>query len=230
MFKKALTTTALCAIVATGALVSSADKADAAGFYIQEQSVSALGAAFSGSTTSIDDASTIYFNPAGMTRLDGPQANLGVNLLIPNGELDDTGSTLLGAPVGGGDGGNPYDPTPVPNAYVAYPWMNGKLWTGLGVSAPFGIANEYDDDYFARYDSTETELLTINVAPTLAYQALPWLSIGGGVDIQYADAELKAVVTDGVVEGESKLEGDDVSVGFNLGVLATPIQGTDIKN
>ncbi|MAM33853.1 MAG: outer membrane transport family protein [Micavibrio sp.] len=228
MFKKALTTTALCAIVAAGTLAFSADEADAAGFYIKEQSVSALGAAFSGSTTSIDDASTIYFNPAGMTRLDGPQANLGVNLLIPNGELDDTGSTLLGAPVGGGDGGNPYDPTPVPNAYVAYPWMNGKLWTGLGVSAPFGLANEYDDDYFARYDSTETELLTINVAPTLAYQALPWLSIGGGVDIQYADAELKAVVTDGVVEGESKLEGDDVSVGFNLGILATPIQGTDI--
>ncbi|MAQ71741.1 MAG: outer membrane transport family protein [Alphaproteobacteria bacterium] len=227
MFKKALTTTALCAITAASALIISADKADAAGFYIQEQSVSALGAAFSGSTTSIDDASTIYFNPAGMTRLDGPQGNLGVNLLIPEGELTDTGTTTPIGTAVGDDGGNPYDPTPVPNAYIAYPWMNGKLWTGLGVSAPFGLANEYDDGYFGRYDSTETELLTVDVAPTVAFQAMPWLSLGGGVNIQYADAELKNAAFAGT-EGEATLKGDDISVGYNLGVLVTPMQGTDI--
>lgn len=65
--------------------------------YIQEQSVKGLGAAFSGSTTSIDDASTVYFNPAGMTKLEGAQVNAGVNF-ISRAELDDTGSTFNGAP------------------------------------------------------------------------------------------------------------------------------------
>ncbi len=132
----------------------------------------------------------------------------------------------------GGNGGNPYDPTPVPNAYIAYPWMNGQLWTGLGVSAPFGLANEYDEDYFARFDSTETELLTINVSPVVAFQAAPWLSLGGGVDIQYADAELKNTVGGfsalTAPEGEATLKGDDISVGYNLGFLVTPMEGTDI--
>ncbi len=226
--KKFLLSTALCTLISGAAFTATSTEADAAGFYIQEQSVSGLGAAFSGSTTSIRDASTVYFNPAAMTRLDGPQANLGVHLLIPDGELTDTGSTFGGAPVGGGDGGNPYDATPVPNLYVAYPWMDGRLWTGLGVNAPFGLANEYDDGYFARYDSTESELLTINVSPVVAFQATPWLSLGGGVDIQYAEAELKATVSDTLAEGESRLQGDDISLGFNLGALITPVQGTDI--
>jgi long-chain fatty acid transport protein len=224
--KKFLLSTAICTMISGAALVTSQD-ADAAGFYIQEQSVSGLGTAFAGSTTSIRDASTIYFNPAGMTRLDGPQANLGVHLLVPNGDLDDTGSTLGGAPVTPADSDNPYDPSPVPNAYIAYPWMNGQLWTGIGVSAPFGLANDYGDDFFGRYDSTETSLTTINVSPVVAFQPTSWLSLGGGLDIQYADAELKSALFAGA-EGESKLEGDDVSLGFNLGALITPIEGTDI--
>ncbi len=91
--KKFLLSTALCTVISGAAFTASTTDAKAAGFYIQEQSVSGLGAAFSGSTTSIRDASTVYFNPAGMTRLDGAQANLGVHLLIPDGELSDTGST-----------------------------------------------------------------------------------------------------------------------------------------
>lgn len=225
--KKFLLSTAICTMISGAAFVTAQD-ANAAGFYIQEQSVSALGSAFAGSTTSVRDASTIYFNPAGMTRLDGPQANLGVHLLIPDSDLDDTGSTILAAPVSPADSDNPYDPTPVPNAYIAYPWMNGQLWTGLGVSAPFGLGSDYGDDFFGRYDSIETELKVINVSPVVAFQATPWLSLGGGVDIQYADAKLTSAVNDGIQEGRSRLEGDDVSYGFNLGILATPIAGTDI--
>ena len=226
--QKILLSTALCALMGGTAYVAGSTDAKAAGFYIQEQSVSGLGTAFAGSTTSIRDASTIYFNPAGMTRLDGAQANLGVHLLLSNGDLDDTGTTNPGPnPVSTGNGGNPYSASPVPNAYIAMP-LTDMLWGGLGISAPFGLANEYDDGYFGRFDSTETELITINISPVVAYQATPWLSIGGGLDIQYADAELKSAISDTIAEGESKLEGDDVSMGFNLGLLVTPREGTDI--
>ncbi len=108
--------TLLTAAISASTLIFTVSGANAAGFYIQEQSVKGLGTAFAGSTTSIDDASTIFFNPAGMTKLDGMQGNLGVHLLIPDADLNDTGSSnLLGRPVGNNPS-NPYSPTPVPNA------------------------------------------------------------------------------------------------------------------
>lgn len=214
--------------VALASTMLAAGAAQAAGFYIQESSVSSLGAAFSNSTTGIKDASTIFFNPAGMTQLSGRQAQVGVHLLLPESDLTNTGSTFGGFPVGGGDGGNPYDPSPVPNAFFAAPILEDKtLWGGIGVSAPFGLANDYGNTWFGRYDSTETELTVINISPVLAYKVNEKFSIGGGVDISYADAELKSIATPAPgVTGTSTLEGDDISVGYNLGVTYKPWDGT----
>ncbi|MEM9469123.1 MAG: outer membrane protein transport protein [Pseudomonadota bacterium] len=204
----------------------------AAGFYIQEQSVKGLGSAFAGSSTNLNDASTVYFNPAGMTKLEGMQMNVGAHLLIPSADLTDTGTTGVGAgagiAIGTEDGGNPYSPSPVPNLFFATPLYDTGVWAGIGVTAPFGLANDYDDGWFGRFDSTETELTTINVSPALAFEATEWLSVGGGIDIQYADAELKSAVSNVVSEGESKLEGDDISIGYNIGLQANPMENTTI--
>lgn len=202
--------------------------ANAAGFYIQEQSVKGLGSAFAGSVTSIDDASTVYFNPAGMTKLDRAQVNGGVNLLIPRADLDNRGSTFNGTAVGGDSGGNPYSPTPVPNFYAVTPVLDDMLWAGIGIGAPFGLASDYGDDWFGRFDSVKTELKVINIAPSVAYKANDWLSVGGGVDIQYANATLTSAVSDTLAEGESSLKGKDWSVGYNVGVLIKPIETTEI--
>ena len=213
------------AAAAFGALLVSTSIANAAGFFIQEQSVSAGGSAYAGAATNTKDASTLFFNPAGMTGLDGAQANLGVQLLIPNGELDNTGSTrtvLTPAPAigatSGGDGGNPYNPTPVPSAFVAMPVsaIDG-LWLGVGVTAPFGLANKYDPDYFGRFDSIKTDLLTTDIQPSVAYKINDRISVGAGLNFQRADAELTNRVTDVTSEGTSKLEGDDWGYGYTLG-------------
>ncbi|MEM7617953.1 MAG: porin [Pseudomonadota bacterium] len=225
----------LTAALSTSALIFTISGAHAAGFYIQEQSVKGLGTAFAGSTTSIDDASTIYFNPAGMTKLDPRiQGNLGVHLLLPDANIDDTGtsSSLAGVTIGG-DPGNPYDPSPVPNAFLAAPVdvYGNQLWLGVGVTAPFGLASEYDVDDFNAFDSTDTELMTINLGPAVAYEINDQLSIGGGVDIQYVDAKLEGLVDTGVLglgTGISKLEGDDVSFGYNLGLQFRPRTDTEI--
>ncbi len=212
-------------------LFCTSQSAQAAGFYIQEQSVKGLGYAFSGSTTSIDDASTLYFNPAGMTKLEGSQINAGVHLLLPKADLTDTGTTVpFGAAVGTDDGGNPYDPTPIPNLYAVTPLdiQNHTVWAGIGVTAPFGLGSDYGETWFGRFDSTETDLKTINIQPSLAVQATEWLSIGGGIDIQYADAELKSIANPGTGEGVSTLKGDDWTVGYNIGLLLEPVQGTEI--
>ena len=225
----------LSVLTASAAFVAlAAGHAQAAGFYIQEQSVSGLGSAFSGSTTNINDPSTVYFNPAGMTKLQGTQAQAGVHLLVPSSELKDTGSTgLFGAPITGGDGGNPYDPTPVPNGYLTYQ-VNDQLWAGLGVSAPFGLANEYDSDWFGRFDSIKTELTVIDIQPSVAFKINDQLSIAGGVNIQHADAELTSAAAAGPgpvpittgTEGVSALEGDDWSYGYTLGLQYQPFTHT----
>ncbi|AEP10677.1 OmpP1/FadL family transporter [Micavibrio aeruginosavorus] len=211
-------------LMAAATLIVGASAANAAGFYIQEQSVRGLGSAFSGSTTTLNDASTVYFNPAGMTQLPGLQAQAGVHVIIPDSKVKDTGST---APLGmtlGGSSGNPYDPTPVPNGFVSYQ-ATDNLWFGIGVTAPFGLASDYGDTWFGRFDSTKTELAVIDVQPTIAYKINEMFSIGAGVNIQHSDADLRNsvnLVGLGLGEGQSKLEGDDFGYGYSLGIQFRP--------
>lgn len=218
----------LLSAVALGAVTTAAN---AAGFYIQEQSVRGLGSAFSGSTTTLDDASTIYFNPAGMTKLEGLQVQGGVNVLIPNAKVKDNGTTAPAAVplIGVGPGsGNPYDPTPVPNGFVSYQ-VNDHLWAGIGVTAPFGLGSDYGDTWFGRYDSTKTELKVIDIQPTLAYKVNDWFSIGAGVNIAHSSADLRnRVVLGANTDGNSKLEGDDWGFGYSIGAQFKPLPTTTI--
>lgn len=210
------------------ALCTLAGAANAAGFYIQEQSVRGLGSAFSGSATNLEDASTIYFNPAGMTKLDGFQTQAGVNVIIPDSKIKNNGTTSGpsgGRPVGG-PSENPYEPTPVPNGFMSYQ-INDDIWAGIGVTAPFGLASEYDRGWFGRFDSTKTELTVIDVQPTIAYKINDMLSVGAGVNIERAEADLNSAVILGAgVEGTSQLKGKDYGVGYTLGAQFKPWEST----
>lgn len=200
----------------------------AAGFYLQENSVSAMGSAFSGATVNIKDASTVWFNPAGMTDLDGRQMSVGAHLIMPHSSIRNTGSTLFGNPITGSSGGNPYNPTPVPNFYYAAP-INEKTWGGIGFNAPFGLASDYENSFFGRYDSIYTDLAVYNVSGSLAYEVSPRLSIGAGLDMQYADATLKNAVNGGAAnDAFSELKGDSRNLGYNIGIKAKPWPKTTV--
>jgi len=204
--------------------------ANAAGFYIQEQSVRGLGSAFSGSTTTLDDASTVYFNPSGMTNLPGVQMQAGVNVIMPHSKLKNRGTTSGpsgGLPVGP-ESGNPYSPTPVPNGFISYQ-ISEQFWAGLGVTAPFGLASDYDTGWFGRFDSTRTKLQTIDIQPTVAYKINDWISVGAGLNIAHAEADLRnAVVLGAGVEGNSKLSGKDWGYGYSFGAQIKPQPATTI--
>ena len=75
------------------------------------------------------------------------------------------------------------------------------VWVGLSLTSPWGLGVEYDDDWFGRYDSIETRLTTINVSPALAYRITEWLSIGGGLNVEYADAKLTSALPDTLAPG-----------------------------
>lgn len=230
-----------CASLAIASIC--ATETQAAGFYLQEQTGRGIGRANAGSAAVADDASTVFFNPAGMTHLQAAEVNLGVTILLPRVDFSNRGSTAsspgtLGtaAPIRGNDGGNPFDPTPVPNLFVAYPVLDKQLWVGFALSAPFGLKLDYNDDWFGRYESTNTELKTIDLAPSIAYKINDMFSIGGGLNIQYASARLESRIPNpftpggptAETDGNFLVEGESWAVGFNAGVTFTPVQGTRI--
>lgn len=173
----------------------------AGSFYIQEQSTSSLGAANAGQNAIGFDATTVYTNPAGMTNLKRSQFSVGGNLLMLSSKLKNDGSyaqlpTALGGarvPVTGKDNEDSFDPAIVPNIYGVWA-VNDDLRLGLGVNAPFGLINKYDNGFFGRYDSQKSKLETLNISLTGAYKISPKFSIGGGIDIQRAEAVLSTAV------------------------------------
>ncbi len=209
-------------------LAASPSQVEAAGFYIQEQSVSGLGSAFAGQVATPRDSSIVYFNPAGMTHLKGTHAHFGAHILSPSSKLTDTGSVIPFGGATGGSGGNPYSPTAVPSGHISHEFIEDALWIGVSVSAPFGLSNEYNDGWFGRFDSTKTSLKTIDVQPSFAYKVSDTLSIGGGINIQTADADLQKVINQGAGERDSKLLGDDQTIGYNFGLIYSIAENTTI--
>lgn len=218
-------------------------KTNAGGFYIPQQSVDGVGRAFVGNAAIARDSATVFANPAGMTALPGPEISVGASGLFLKLDMDNEGSSASGpgtlgasVPVSGNNGGDPIDPAVIPNIYVAFPAVGDDLWLGFGLTMPFGIGVDYTDDWFGRYDSVETSLTVVNIGPVAAYRITDYLSIGGGIDIQHADAKLTNAIPDpfapggpsASTDGYGRLKGDDWAWGFNAGVLVQPMDAIRI--
>lgn len=219
------------AVLLSLVLVSSS--AFGAGFQLIEQSVSGLGNAFAGGAASAEDATTIFFNPAGMTRLNS-QFIAGLHFISPSAKFKNDGSNFSAPPyttstlLSGGNGGDAGVNALVPNLYYLHK-LSDKMALGLGVNVPFGLATEYSKDWVGRYHAIRSDVKTININPSFAYKVANGFSIGGGVNIQQVKAELtKAVFTGTPVDGFAKLEGDSWGMGFNLGILFEPTNDTRI--
>jgi long-chain fatty acid transport protein len=229
-FKKKLIPAALAAMSLSGA-----SGAYAAGFALLEQNASGLGNAYAGSGAVAADASTIFFNPAGMTLLPGMQvvaSGAGVNLQTEFNASAPASQTSSPAPVfavplGTGDGGDAGGFSFVPALYFSAPV--GERWAvGLGVGAPFGLKTEYDDDWQGRFLGIESEVKTINVNPSVAFKVNDNISLGAGINWQQLDATLtNAVIIGPGTEGRTELEADADAWGWNIGALFS--LGTDMR-
>ena len=203
------------------ALTGCATLAHAAGFALIEQNASGLGNAYAGQAASAQDASTIFFNPAGMTLLPDSQLVLAGSLIKPQAEFTGTVSPAI---VGGGDGGDAGDLAFVPNAYFAYR-VSPDIHVGVGLNAPFGLKTEYDSTWKGRTQAIKSELKTINLNPAIAWQASESLSLGAGLSIQYTEATLSNSANGA---GIATVSGDDYGWGFNLGLLWQPSDATRV--
>lgn len=222
----------------------------ATGFYVNQQSVVGMGRVNAGAAAAADDPATLVFNPAALVsfwderRLRGHRHVFaaGAQTLIPRTDLANAGSFAstpgtLGAavPYPGANVSDPGDPTPLPNLFYTRR-LGADAAAGIAITAPFGLASEYPADWFGRYDATEASLLTLNFGVAGALRLSRTLSVGGGLDVQYADAKLVSAVPNPLAPGgptpatdaRAQTDGDAWTPGFNIGVLWTPRDGTRV--
>ena len=211
----------------------------AGGFSITEQSVKNLGNSAAGGAALAEDASTIFYNPAGLTRLSGSSFQGAGYVIFSDINFQNQGSTTAtGTLLSGGDSAEAGVTSFIPNLYGSFS-VSDRIKLGIGITPPFGLATDYGSDWVGRYQAVESTLTTININPSAAFQLSDTVSIGGGLNFNYADAKLSNDIDFGLIgqlaglptqsqqlDGFAEITGDDWSMGYNLGLLYEPTQST----
>ena len=221
-------------------LLFTASTSFAAGFRLPEAGVKAMGMGFA-FTAQADDPSAIYFNPAGLTQLQGTNLMLGVTYVRENGG-EFTGTTpvddfLTGFTTVKNETQKSLDFF-IPNLYVTRTTNDGYISYGVGVFTPFGLGQEYENKSTSifRNQITKIDLQTIVVNPTIAFKVNDMLSFGFGVDWMYGKAILERTPWNPALlpAGQNgnafdlKLDGDGDAWGYNFGVLLKPTKNLRI--
>ncbi len=188
-------------------------QANAGAFQLNERSAQALGSSLAGSASAASDVTYAMFNPAALTTVERFEAGGSVSLVMPIAEGTLKDGPLAGTKVDGDENGI------VPSLALGYR-VTDDLVLGLTTFAPFGLKTDYGSNSTVQADATKSELTTVSISPTVSYDVLDNLTLGAALDILYADATLDSAVVD--------LAGDDWAVGFSLGLLFEPVEGTRI--
>lgn len=230
-------------LTALAAAVLGAPAAMASGYNFGTQSVTAQSTA-NANGAEANDASVIYSNPAGMSRLSGTQFSLIANVVLPELEFKERGTTTngLGLPVDSDNGGDPVKTTFVPHFYLTHQ-LSPRVVAGLGLYVPFGAKVEYDNGFAGRYYATKTAVEMLNINPSLSFKFDEHQSFGIGLVAQYAKGALArqvsaaqtmygigtelglpagtvqalAVGALGVEDLRFHIQGDSWGLGYNLG-------------
>ena len=186
--------------------------AHALGFRLADQDplATARGNAF---VATADDAAAVYYNPAGLTQLDGHQVRIGAYGI--GLEYDFT-------PAGGAAFRTKSRADLVPQIFYADSLRDWPVAFGLGLYSPFGLAIEWPEN--PQFGALYEKLTTLTLNPAVAWQVHPTLSIAAGVTVNYANLELRQRALTAVPGSVNRFEGDDFDTGYNLGVLWQPMK------
>ena len=195
----------------------------AAGFQLSEQSAIQMGRAMAGAGVVGDARSAVHYNPAGMTLLSGTRMQatgtwVAVNLDYEGDSVDyegDSGQSENGRLKG----------QIIPAGFITHQ-INDSLWAGLGLTVPYGMGTEFGEGWEGRERGTESMILTFDINPNLAWKVNEKLSVGGGVSLQYAKAELGSgrIVSENGHTINSNVKGDSWAWGWNVGVMFQPVE------
>ena len=223
-------------------------QAAASGFQLREQSVKNLGKSSAGSMVG-KDAAVVALNPAAMVNLDKNTFQADLTVIDLSANFTGGGSILgnPGAPLSGGNGGDPGDPTLVPNMSAVFPMHGGLegLTLGVAVGAPFGLATDYDKNWVGRYRALESDIKIVDLTLSAALKLSDGVSIGAGVIYERASATLSKGVDFGTaicagsgnpmncfnpaypfkpqtLDGTFTVKGSNNAVGFVVGAQIAP--------
>ena len=225
-------------------------QAHASGFQLKENSVKAMGRAFAGSATATGDASVVANNPAAMSTFKKTTLQADVTLIDLSANFTGAGvaaaGTPLQQPLRGSLGGDAGDATAVPALSAIFPLGDSGVTVGAMVSAPFGLKTEYEAGWIGRYTALESEVKTVDMTLSAAFDFGSKVSFGLGLVYERAEATLsKSIdfgsricqinvalcVTPNPVaapfgpqknDGEVKVEGDDTGIGWIVGMHIHP--------
>jgi long-chain fatty acid transport protein len=212
---------------ALGLLIIATTQANAGGFAIREQSAYGQGTSFAGVAAG-GALSSMFWNPATMTQVPGLVSETSITGLLPFSSNTPTAGSLVSAGFPGTS--NVAEPAFVPSGYTSYQF-SPNLWLGLSINAPFGLSVNFPDNWAGRDYAGNTLLRTYNATPSIAWRINDWISVGAGVQIEYARATLeKGIGPGGLIPPgvQGTLRGTGYAVGATAGVTLTPTPTTTI--
>lgn len=213
--------------------VAAAGGAQAGGFGLREQSAYYQGTAFAGDAAGGAGLASMFWNPAAVSFAPGLQVEGNVSYIAPHASVDVLRATgpITGANLGTYGVSDIVDNAAVPSTYITYGW--DRIAIGISVNAPFGLVTDAPCNWSGRYYGCYSRIYDVNVQGNIAYKVTDWLTLGGGVSLNYMDARLSqaqinGVTTQGIAYGSGQVDGDDVGYGFSLGALFTLAPGTTL--
>lgn len=181
----------------------------------QDGFATARGEAF---VATADNPSAIYYNPAGITQLEGNNVRGGIYGIY----FDPTYRPRANAPNAGHRYHIDHTLAAVPNIFYAYTPEQSALSLGLGIYAPFGGSVSWPQDTGFRAVALKSSLQYVTINPAVALKLWPALSIGAGLMVNYGNMELKQGLRrfeNAFLPDYFRFAGDGWSAGYNLGVL-----------
>ena len=198
--------------------VCAASAAQAAGFMLTEQSAGSLGRAYAGVGVDGTDISGVFYNPATMTLHPGTQIQAGfVAVGLDLAYEGDQGDTENGAA----------NTQPIPFGYISHQ-MTDNMWIGLAMTVPFGMGTDYSENWALAGRGISAKVLTFDFNPNVAWKLSDTFSLGAGMSLQYASADLKLKKSQslgpmGSATFDSEIDADSIAWGFNVGLMWSPL-------
>ncbi|WP_163335792.1 OmpP1/FadL family transporter [Desulfopila sp. IMCC35008] len=165
---------------------------------------------------------SIHYNPALQLEFDGVVTELGLTVVSPEKTLD---SSVTMQSYESED--NHYTPAHFAAGYR----LSEKISLGLTLNNPFGLGSEFPDDTVFRYATTESELTTWDLNPSIAWRAHDKVDIAAGVRGVRADTTLERMIlldSFGLSDGRQHFEADGTGYGWNAGVTIRPVDNWSI--
>ena len=202
--------------VAVAGLIAMASSTYAAGFMLTEQSASSLGRAYAGAGVDGSDISGVFYNPATMTLHPGTQIQAGFVAIGLDLDYKGDGTTENGRA----------NTQPIPFGYISHQ-ATDNVWVGLAMTVPFGMGTEYDDNWSLASRGISAQVLTFDFNPNVAWKLSEKVSLGAGMSVQYASADLKmknqADQRNNMLTVDGEIDADSWAWGFNVGMMWTPV-------